>query len=127
MDSSKFIGNLYMGNDKYILNEAGEPVLEPDLLKWAEWFENFDNRALANDNIFGWARVSTVFLGLDHRFGDGPPVLWETMIFPANDSGGGIERNSWRYTSRQEALEGHQKVLELVLARKAGTDAPKSA
>lgn len=117
-----------MTTDKYILNEAGEPVPEPDLLKWAAWFENFDNRAVARHNIFGKATVSTVFLGLDHSFGKtGPPALWETMIFPAEKSGGGIERNSWRYTSRQEALEGHQKALELVLARKAGTDAPKSA
>jgi hypothetical protein len=26
-------------------------------------------------------RISTVWLGLDHRWGEGPPVIFETMIF----------------------------------------------
>ena len=48
--------------------------------------------------------VSTVFLGLDHQYGDGPPLLFETMIF------GGIhdefcERcSTWAQAEEQHAL-----------------------
>lgn len=52
--------------------------------------------------------VSTVFLGLDHSYGKGPPILWETMVF------GGSMRDEYmeRYTSEQEALEGHERAKQ---------------
>ena len=62
-------------------------------------------------NIF----VSTVFLGLDHSFGSGPPVLFETMIFgPARDGRDypeayevdGLEE-MYRYCTEPEAIMGH--------------------
>ena len=96
-------------NDKYILDEKGNTIPEPDLLKWASWFEeNRDKKRVKADNI-GKARISTVFLGIDHSFGEGKPILWETMIF-----GGEHDDYQKRYTSREEALEGHQKALDLV-------------
>ena len=55
----------------------------------------------------GDARVSTVWLGLDHSFGYGPPVIFETMIF-------GGEHDQWqnRYCTEEEALAGHQAVVD---------------
>jgi hypothetical protein len=49
--------------------------------------------------------VSTVFLVFDHGF-EGPPVLWETMVFGGPDDG-------WqqRYRSRAAARTGHAAVL----------------
>ena len=64
----------------YILDENKNPVLEPDLLKWGTWMAAISKRRVAFDKING-VEVSTVFLGLDHSFGDAPPVLWETMVF----------------------------------------------
>lgn len=49
--------------------------------------------------------VSTVFLGLDHSFGEGPPLLWETMVF----AGDFHEQYMDRYSSEKDALEGHEK------------------
>ena len=43
-----------------------------DVAVWGRWFENVDNRRVAYDDL-GDARVSTVFLGIDHAFGNGPP------------------------------------------------------
>jgi len=94
---------------KYILNEKGGPVLEPDILKWAEWFENLDNRCVKND-LIGGTHISTVFLGLDHSFGGSEPVLWETMIFNNKKLVGWQDR----YSSKEEALIGHQKAVDLV-------------
>ncbi len=87
-------------SDKYILDADGNPVPEPDLMTWAQWMQTAV-RSIARDEIDG-VTVSTVFLGLDHSFFSGPPVLWETMIFggPHND----YQR---RYSTRDEALVGH--------------------
>lgn len=92
----------------YVLDEAGEPLAMPDTLAWAAWFETHE-RTIAIDfatpDSFD-VYVSTVFLGIDHAFGGGPPVLWETMIF-----GGPRDQDSWRYTSRAAALIGHAEAL----------------
>ena len=65
---------------QYILDENKNPVLEPDLLKWGTWMSAISKRRVAFDKING-AGISTVFLGLDHNFDGGPPILWETMVF----------------------------------------------
>jgi hypothetical protein len=55
------------------------PVLCEDLLEWGRWMQEADRVVLRT--VVGEWRVSTVFLGLDHWFGVGPPLLFETMIF----------------------------------------------
>jgi hypothetical protein len=94
--------------DKYILDAEGNPVHEPDLMKWAKWFEGGDKRRLARTEISKEITVSTLFLGIDHNWGDGSPVLWETMIF-----GGPHDQYQERYTSRQAALKGHEWAVKL--------------
>ena len=95
---------------QYILDENGQPVPCHDLMEWGRFMEQKGVRQVAIDMI-GDADVSTVFLGLDHAFGGGPPVLWETMIF-----GGKHDGYQERYTSRNRAIVGHQKALEMVKA-----------
>ncbi len=55
-------------------------------------------------------KVSTVFLGLDHRspFAElsDPSVLWETVIF-----GGPMNRKMWRYISVEDGKKGHTRQL----------------
>ena len=93
---------------KYILDAAGKPQLVDDVALWAIWFEVSSNRVVAQTNV-GEQQVSTVFLGLDHNFdGDGPPVLWESMIFKALD---GDDRQQ-RYSSRDDAVVGHEELVE---------------
>lgn len=100
---------------RYVLDEAGEPRPEPDLLTWARWMEEA-NRVVASDRV-GPLHVSTVFLGLDHGFGfhGSPPTLWETMIFGA-PAGSDLCDYQERYRSRAAALEGHQAALALARA-----------
>lgn len=88
---------------KYILDEHGNPVPCDDVITWAKWFEQKDSRRVAETDVNG-VRVSTVFLGIDHDFGDmGAPVLWETMIF-----GGPHDQYQARYTSHDAAKAGHE-------------------
>ena len=70
-------------NGNYILNDKHEAVLESDVTKWGAWMEKRE-RHVGNTYI-GDTRVSTVFLGIDHAFGGGEPLLFETMVF-GNDS-----------------------------------------
>lgn len=60
--------------------------------------------------------ISTVDLGLDHSFGDGLPIYWETMIFYNN----GEYRDLYcdRYTSKEEAQESHDLLVKDILAGK---------
>ena len=76
-----------------------------DLDTWARWFATHD-RKVAWDQI-GDARVSTVFLGLDHNMRmSGEPILFETMVF-----GGPLNDERWRYATYAEAERGHQEAV----------------
>ena len=63
---------------RYIL-DGRMPVEEADLMKWAEWLEKADRKVARN--MLHNGDISTVFLGLDHNLGDGPPLLFETLVF----------------------------------------------
>lgn len=87
-----------------------EPV-EVDLMTWAEWFGTAD-RSVAQTAGRGY-RVSTVFLGLDHRFGGGgPPLLFETMVFADRSDSVGADVDQRRYSTWDEAAAGHEEMVE---------------
>lgn len=60
--------------------------------------------ALTESNNRG---VSTVFLGMDHNFSDGPPLLFETAVFGEAGTTG-IQR----YSTYADALAGHAKAVK---------------
>jgi len=72
--------------------------------------ENYsiEKRKVAKDKI-GDILISTVFLGIDHAFDNGPPVLFETMVF-----GGGLDEEMERYSTWEEAEAGHAAMVEKV-------------
>lgn len=84
------------------------PVACADLMEWGRWFEKAD-RNVATTQVSPGVRVSTVFLGLDHNFGGGEPMLFETMVF-----GGTMNEEMVRYSTWDEAIEGHAKMVALV-------------
>lgn len=93
----------------YILNEDHVPVSVADIYLWEAWMQDNDNVRVARDVIDG-ADVSTVFLGIDHSFCEnGFPILFETMVF-------GGEHNEYqeRYSTWDQAVEGHQEVLRML-------------
>ena len=98
--------------DRYILSEDGkEAIPEPDLLKWAKWFES-GSRIVRHTQVTKDIRVSTVFLGIDHSFGGGPPLLWETLVF-----GGPLDGHMNRYSNYADAVNGHEEMLAQVRAQ----------
>jgi hypothetical protein len=54
----------------------------------------------------GEVEVSTVFLGLDHAWGGGTPLLFETMTFGGEDG-----EWQWRYRTKAAAQAGHDRVV----------------
>lgn len=53
--------------------------------------------------------VSTVWLGMDHSFGEGPPLIFESMVFKGEDF---TDQDCERYSTEEEALAGHQVMVE---------------
>ena len=52
------------------------------------------------------AEVSTVFLVIDHSHGDGPPLIFESMVF-----GGRLDQHCERYSTEAEAKAGHDRIV----------------
>lgn len=72
------------------------------------WYRLNEKREV--DTLPSGIRISTVFLELDHRFGDdGPPLVFETMAFPP---GGWTELDVDRYATWVEAEAGHKAMME---------------
>lgn len=98
------------------INARGE-VAPCDLWRWAFMFE-FQHkwRVLRQTELLpGRVMVSTVFLGTDSSWGAGRPIVFESMIF-----GGPLDQEQDRYSTREEALAGHE---ELVARSRAALDA----
>jgi hypothetical protein len=103
---------------RYILGGPnGKSALEcPDLFQWARWLDQAfkdGSRTVAKTNIQhsgGMVRVSTVFLGLDHSFGEGPPILFETLA-----NGDGVIEEMERYHTWTDAEIGHSDMVDNIL------------
>lgn len=107
-----------MDTSRYIL-QGQFAVEEPDLIKWAEWFGTAD-RTVGRSQL-GDVVISTVFLDLNHQWGDGPPLLFETMVF-----GGDFSDCQARYTTWAEAERGHALAVQLVTGRLLPNPSPVS-
>ena len=78
--------------DYYILKDH-EPIRVEGVEEWARQFEIMDRHV--EQTMIGDVRVSTVFLGINHNFGRGPPLLFETMIFGGVHDGWQERCSTW--------------------------------
>jgi hypothetical protein len=94
-------------------DKQGNPI--DDMHEWAKLFGDWDYKRVALDTIEieGCSvDVSTVWLGLDHGFGNGAPVIFESMLFVKPD--GPHEFQEWmtRYTTVESAESGHARIVD---------------
>lgn len=90
----------------YWILDGHEPRAVP-FEEWAQWIrQGFDKTKRVAKTTVGEADVSTVFLGIDHCWDGGPPVLFETMVF-----GGAHSEDMWRYCTWDEAVAGHERIV----------------
>lgn len=93
-----------MKPDYYKLDKDHNIIGAIDIHDWGKFFESSD-RIVKQENLPNGLRISTVFLGIDHNFSDeGPPVLFETMIFGMEDE---VQQ---RYSTWDEAVKGHEEL-----------------
>lgn len=92
-----------------LYDRSGLPIT---LLEWVELIQT--GRQVADSYVKNphgdTVRVSTVWLGLDHQFGDGPPLIFETMTFCGRDD------SCRRYSTLEAAATGHLQVVEAIVA-----------
>jgi hypothetical protein len=92
----------------YWIMEKGGAVKPASLWEWTVWFGDIENRRVAFDELGGVGYVSTICLGLDHSFGAGPPILFETMARIGTHWAEEVMR---RYSTYEQALAGHAELL----------------
>lgn len=84
-------------------DKNGKPM---EMMAWALALES--DRRVGLDVLEDGTRVSTVWLGLDHSFGDGPPLIFETMV--------NLPKHGWtdqvRYSTLEQAEDGHKAMVE---------------
>lgn len=108
-------------SDHYILDDKRRPI-KVGLHEWSAWFGKEDRRVALTETALH--RVSTVFLGLDHSFGGGPPLLFETMVF---ENGTNEDVGCNRYSTWEEADAGHAGMVEEFLKKEADALAASSS
>lgn len=103
--------------EHYIL--VGHTPMAVDLLTWAQsWGGDRDSRRVAYTDINDRCHVSTVFLGLNHNFWGGEPLLFETMVF-----GGPLDGDMNRYSTWDQAEQGHNAIVAAARIACAQVDA----
>jgi hypothetical protein len=84
-------------------DRRGEPI---DVNQWASLFTP-SYQCVARDYEVEGYTVSTVWLGLDHNWGDGKILIFETMLFGKGER----DQECHRYSAEKEALAGHQAIV----------------
>ena len=112
-------------------DRQGQPMKMTD---WGPKHADHDYRTVAQHWVRGWM-VSTVWLGINHNFLSGPPLIFETMIFapgdatingedervpgPAGDAGmtaADLDEYQERYPTEAAAQAGHDRALAAMTA-----------
>ena len=90
-------------------DREGKPL---ELLDWAAKFED-PAYMLVVETRLASARITTIWIGLDHRFGDdGPPLIFETTV-----RGGPLDGERERYATEAEAEAGHERWVKHAMRR----------
>lgn len=88
---------------------------EMDYAKMGEYQR--EHRIIQQDKV-GTFFISTVWLGLDHGYGEGEPHIYETMIFDESEEGPSYpdwpDMYQERYSRWKSALKNHRRVLKVV-------------
>lgn len=87
------------------------------LEEWAALMEDPTYKVVQHTKLRGRRKwVSTVWLGLNHNYSGGPPLIFETMVFGLKDlsyfNGRGFPKDldQKRYVTEAEARAGHAEL-----------------
>ena len=98
-----------------LVGQSFQPV---SLREWATITMQGEDRRVRLTRV-GPFEISTVFLGLDHNFfGDGPPILFETMTFLRGEGlqdAEGMNDEDGRACTWPEAERMHQRAVDWIV------------
>ncbi|MDP2654913.1 MAG: hypothetical protein Q8Q08_12905 [Candidatus Omnitrophota bacterium] len=87
-----------------VYNRSGAPISTE---VFARRMEDKDYKIVKQERLWNGLRVSTVWLGIDHGYGHGRPLIFETMVFPGKSF---RDMDMMRYATEAEALAGHARM-----------------
>jgi hypothetical protein len=76
------------------------------LVEFATAMLNDANHIVAQATVDKY-QISTVFTGIDQNWGEGAPILFETMVFGLPDD----LHPQWRFSTWDEAMETHNMLV----------------
>lgn len=83
-------------------DRQGNPI---SMMEWCKKFEDNGYKRVSFDKLEN-CYVSTVWLGVDHNFLGGNPLIFETLVF-----GGPLDGEMYRYHTEEEAIKGHEEMV----------------
>jgi len=95
-------------DDKFYDREGNKVTLQ----EWTTLMTDEYRRVASTEVGRFW--VSTVFLGIDHSWDNGPLQIYETMIFERDSTTEADEWPMMRYATEVEARMGHMKVVQMI-------------
>lgn len=98
-----------------IYNKEGKQIGGKE---WGELLNDRSYSTIKQEDLPDGCYISTVWLGLDHRFSIGEPLIFETMVFDREDK----EVEMQRYTTLEEAELGHILIAKRHLGEKGRHD-----
>lgn len=91
-------------------DKKGEPLTRDAFVVLRQTAETDYWRVALTENVGPMnVRVSTVWLGIDHNFGIGAPLIFETMVFHPRDSS---ELECRRWATEHDARIGHEECVK---------------
>lgn len=94
----------------FILDENKKVIPCKNFIEWADFMERNQgtNFVIVKKDNIGHKEVSTVFIGLNYN---NAPEVFETMVF----NNGGSDHCE-RYSTYEEAMNGHERIVEMIKA-----------
>lgn len=87
-------------------DKEGKPL---ELMEWALLLKQATYEQVANTILPDGKWVSTIWLGFNRRRDEGPPLIFETMVFQSRDNLEDLD--CARYSTLAEAEAGHIAVV----------------
>lgn len=88
-------------------DKDGSPLA---MLEWAKKFEDKVYSRVAETTLPNGTWISTVWMGRNHSYDGGPPLIFETMVFPSKDDIGDMDMD--RYSTLEDAMAGHIQMVK---------------
>ena len=116
--SSNSLRTYAMSNDTKDINDITTPIddrfyrlvdrvpVRCTLTEFATAMQDDTNRIMAQATIKE-LQISTVFTGINQNWGEGAPILFETMVFGLPDD----LQPQWRFSTWDEAMEIHDLLV----------------